>query len=408
MLHCSNFAFRYRDFKVQPRFHYIDNLRSLALLLGIVFHAALAYGPYFSNIWFVADPNSHVGFNYFALWSHLFRMPLFFLIAGFCAALLIEKRGSKAFISNRLKRVLLPFMVFLPITFALILHVITWGEKIAQPLPPIFNLFKVVQDPPISTMHLWFLWNLTQLCLLIWLLSLYKQAYRKVLSIVVRPLFLGIVLPIIIFVAMFNLMVPFPAADKLYPELWSYGLYGSMFLVGAGFYHHHELLRSYFKRINVLLLLAIASTLVYLAVMPAPLTFEQVVEAANAGGVVKLESINIVALASQTIAIVTWTGVALLAGFKWLNQRNEFSIYMSNASYWLYLIHVPLLIYIQLPMININLSASIKLIISVSITVIVGVASYHLLVRNTLIGVFLNGKRQKTKQVLAQTSQNNT
>lgn len=143
-------------------------------------------------------------------------MPLFFLIAGFCAALLIKKRGSKAFISNRLKRVLLPFMVFLPITFALIFHAITWGEKIAHSLPPLFNVFQVVQDPPISTMHLWSLWNLMQLCLLVWLLSLYKQAYRKVLSIVVRPLFLGIVLPIIIFVAMFNLMVPFPAADKLY------------------------------------------------------------------------------------------------------------------------------------------------------------------------------------------------
>ncbi|WP_231665347.1 MULTISPECIES: acyltransferase family protein [unclassified Pseudoalteromonas] len=335
-------------------------------------------------------------------------MPLFFLIAGFCAALLIKKRGSKAFISNRLKRVLLPFMVFLPITFALIFHAITWGEKIAHSLPPLFNVFQVVQDPPISTMHLWFLWNLMQLCLLVWLLSLYKQAYRKVLSIVVRPLFLGIVLPIIIFVAMFNLMVPFPAADKLYPELWSYGLYGSMFLVGAGFYHHHELLVGYLKRINVLFLLAVASTIVYFVVLPAALTIEQVIEAANASGVVKLAHTNIVALASQTIAIVTWAAVALLAGFKWLNQRNEFSVYMSNASYWLYLIHVPLLMYIQLPMINISLPAGIKLIILVSAMVIVGVASYHLLVRNTLIGVFLNGKRQKPKQVLAQTSQNNT
>lgn len=247
-----------------------------------------------------------------------------------------------------------------------------------------------------------------QLCLLVWLLSLYKQAYRKVLSIVVRPLFLGIVLPIIIFVAMFNLMVPFPAADKLYPELWSYGLYGSIFLVGAGFYHHHELLAGYLKRINVLFLLAVASTIVYFVVLPADLTIEQVIEAANAGGVVKLEHTNIVALASQTIAIVTWTAVALLAGFKWLNQRNEFSVYMSNASYWLYLIHLPLLMYIQLPMINISLPAGIKLIILVSAMVIVGVASYHLLVRNTLIGVFLNDKRQKPKQVLAQTSQNNT
>jgi glucan biosynthesis protein C len=360
-----------------------------------VFHAALAYGPYFSNIWFVADPDSHVGFTYFALWSHLFRMPLFFLIAGFCAVLLIEKRGSKAFISNRLKRVLLPFIAFLPITLALIFHVITWGEKIADPLPPLFNVFKLIQDPPISTMHLWFLWNLMQLCLLVWLLSLYKQVYSKVLSIVVRPLFLGILLPIIIFTAMFNQMVPFPAADKVYPELWSYGLYGTMFLVGAGFYHHHELLAEYFKRLNVLFLLAVASTIVYFVVLPAPLTIEQVVEAANAGGVVKLESINIVALASQTIAIVTWTAVALLAGFKWLNQRNEFSAYMSNASYWLYLIHVPLLIYIQLPLINVSLPAGVKLSISVGVTMIVGLSSYHLFVRNTLIGVFLNGKKAR-------------
>jgi len=392
-----SFAFLYRDCILQLRFHYIDNLRSLALLLGIVFHAALAYGPYFSNIWFVADPSNHVGFNYFSLWSHLFRMPLFFLIAGFCAALLIERRGSKEFISNRLKRVLLPFMVFLPITLAVIFHVITWGAKVAHPLPPLFNVFKVIQDPPISTMHLWFLWNLTQLCLLVWLLSLREQVYSKVLSIVVRPMFLSVVLPIIIFTTMFDQMVPFPAPDKLHPQLWSYGLYGSMFLVGAGFYHHHELLAEYLKRFNAIFLLAITATVVYFFVLPAPLTFEQVVEAAKAGEV-KLDNINVAALASQSIAIVAWTAVALLAGYKWLNQRSEFSIYMCNASYWLYLIHVPLLMYIQLPLMSFSLPASVKLIISVVVTLVVGGASYHLFVRNTLLGIFLNGKKVTTSR----------
>ena len=111
-------------------------------------------------------------------------------------------------------------------------------------------------------------------------------------------------------------------------------------------------------------------------------------------GVVKLDNINVAALASQSIAIVAWTGVALLAGYKWLNQRSEFSIYLCNASYWLYLIHVPLLMYIQLPLMSFSLPASVKLIISVVATLVVGGASYHLFVRNTLLGIFLNGKKK--------------
>jgi len=183
----------------------------------------------------------------------------------------------------------------------------------------------------------------------------------------------------------------------LHPQLWSYGLYGSMFLVGAGFYHHHELLAEYLKRFNAIFLLAITATVVYFFVLPAPLTFEQVVEAAKAGEV-KLDNINVAALASQSIAIVAWTAVALLAGYKWLNQRSEFSIYMCNASYWLYLIHVPLLMYIQLPLMSFSLPASVKLIISVVVTLVVGGASYHLFVRNTLLGIFLNGKKVTTSR----------
>jgi len=381
-------------FTMQPRFHYIDNLRSLALLLGVVFHAALAYGPYFSNIWFVADPNHHVGFNYFSLWSHLFRMPLFFLIAGFCAALLIEKRGRQGFISNRLKRVFLPFLVFFPIIGVSFYYVVIWATQVAEPLPPIFGVFKVIQDPPISTMHLWFLWNLTQLCILIWLLSLHQPLYKRVLLIVVKPMFLCVVLPLIIMISMHNQMIPFPAPDKLYPQLWSYGLYGVMFVVGAGFYHHHERLVAYFKYLYWLLLLAVVSTATYFIVIPAPLTYEQVLAAAQAGEVV-LESVNLAALVSQTIAIITWTAVCLLAGYKWLNKRSELSLYMSNASYWVYLIHVPLLMYIQLPLIGVELPAIFKFLFSVTATLVVGLLTYHLFVRNSVVGVFLNGKRAK-------------
>ena len=37
----------------QQRLYYMDNLRAWAMLVGIVFHVALAYSPYMHNIWFV-------------------------------------------------------------------------------------------------------------------------------------------------------------------------------------------------------------------------------------------------------------------------------------------------------------------------------------------------------------------
>ena len=96
------------------RLHHMDNLRALAMLLGVVFHASLAYSPMLHFFWLPADNQAAEAIDVFAWFSHLFRMPLFFLIAGFFAIFLIEKRGLKGFLINRTMRVLLPLVLFLP------------------------------------------------------------------------------------------------------------------------------------------------------------------------------------------------------------------------------------------------------------------------------------------------------
>ncbi len=381
---------------MQSRFHYIDNLRSLALLLGVVFHASLAYGPYFHNIWFTSDPTKHVVFDYIAMWSHLFRMPLFFVIAGFCAALLIAKQEGNGFIKNRLKRVLLPFVIFFPVTVLLIFHAMSWGATIADPLPPLFSVFKEVKEPVISTMHLWFLWNLIQFCTILWLLTKWQNAYRYLLAVVVKPVFICIFLPTVITISMFNQMVPFPAPDKLYPQIWSYGLYGTLFLVGAGFYHYHERLAAYVKQFYTVFLIACVSLVAYFYVLPAPLSLTQVIDAANAGGEIIVDN-ELLTVLIQSIAIISWSALALLAGYKWLNTHITTSRYFSDASYWVYLIHVPVLMYIQLPLINFDLPAFLKLCIAVFGTMLLGLVSYHFLVRNTPIGQLLNAKKSNAR-----------
>ena len=41
--------------QVGDRIHYMDNLRALAMLAGVVFHAAFAYSPLMHPLWPAAD-----------------------------------------------------------------------------------------------------------------------------------------------------------------------------------------------------------------------------------------------------------------------------------------------------------------------------------------------------------------
>ncbi len=91
-----------------PRRHDLDALRAIAMLLGIVLHAALSFAPI---PWTVQD--SQQGNGYYVLFAaiHGFRMPLFFLISGFFTAMLWRKRGLGGLVAQRGKRILLPLVV---------------------------------------------------------------------------------------------------------------------------------------------------------------------------------------------------------------------------------------------------------------------------------------------------------
>ncbi len=45
------------------------------------------------------------------LFIHSFRMPIFFVMAGFFAAMMRARRGSKDLLVNRFRRIVLPFVV---------------------------------------------------------------------------------------------------------------------------------------------------------------------------------------------------------------------------------------------------------------------------------------------------------
>ena len=89
------------------RYHGLDGLRGFACCLVLSSHATL---PYFSRIagfefvWPADDDQSVLMFLVFDF-IHVWRMPVFFLMAGFFAHLVLDRRSVPAFVLDRLKRI---------------------------------------------------------------------------------------------------------------------------------------------------------------------------------------------------------------------------------------------------------------------------------------------------------------
>ncbi len=90
------------------RKHYIDNLRGLILLILIPYHTAMAW-----NVW--GEPN-YIFFEGNRLISSIivffspYFMPLLFVLAGVSTKLALQKRTSKEYLAERVKRLLVPFL----------------------------------------------------------------------------------------------------------------------------------------------------------------------------------------------------------------------------------------------------------------------------------------------------------
>ncbi len=106
---------------------------------------------------------------------------------------------------------------------------------------------------------------------------------------------------------------------------------------------------------------------------------------------------------------VWWTGVAYTGVYclmSWLLTfgflgffRRYFSHphatwrYMADASYWLYLIHLPVLFFLEIPMVNWEAPWLLKFALLNVAAMAIMLPSYHYLVRSTVIGETLNGRR---------------
>jgi glucans biosynthesis protein C len=70
--------------------------------------------------------------------------------------------------------------------------------------------------------------------------------------------------------------------------------------------------------------------------------------------------------------------------------------YLSDASYWLYIAHLPVVVALQLLIRNLGWPLPVKLLLILTVSVAALLASYQLFVRHTPLGVLLNGRRKRS------------
>jgi len=101
----------------------------------------------------------------------------------------------------------------------------------------------------------------------------------------------------------------------------------------------------------------------------------------------------------QTILLV----IGFLGIFvKYLNSENHLIRYISDASYWIYLIHLPIVVWLQVLLINSQVPPIFRFWIVNIIGIGIPLATYALLVRYTFIGRSLNGPRKKRRKAPAE------
>src|SRR5262245_10079319 len=102
-------SFSTADSVAGARLDYLDAVRAFALVLGVVFHASLAFTPWFMG-WAVQDVSTSPLAGIFILVCHAFRMEVFFLISGFLAHRTLGRSGWKNFVRSRALRIGVPFI----------------------------------------------------------------------------------------------------------------------------------------------------------------------------------------------------------------------------------------------------------------------------------------------------------
>lgn len=366
------------------RLHYLDAMRSVLMLLGVVLHAAR---PYDSHAWRVKDEARLALLDGLVWVIHLFRMPAFFVVAGFFAMYLLGRRDTPTFLRERFRRVLIPFVATL-ITVNVAQVWVTVGDGggagfLQGALLPAWASGSWVS-------HLWFLALLAVYFLVV---ALFAPLLRKLAAPTSAAwwgsrwaLFLvlsaAVIAPLVVavLVKLAGSALSTPVLGMFRPDelLW----YLPCFAVGMLLQLWPQLMDRFARCSVPLFALAVWGA------VGAYLT--------EGREEVAYRAANIVAT-----ALLSWMVVRVVFSLfrDWADRPSRVFGYLSDASYSIYLFHHLTVIVIATALLPVELGAGVKFAIVLAVASALPLAIHHFLIRRSAVLAYLfNGRRSSGKR----------
>jgi glucans biosynthesis protein C len=377
----------------------LDWLRAISAVLVVALHAGIAYlsHPMPGLAWPTQDGQSSI-VNGIVWTIELFIMPLFLIIAGYLAWQSLRRRGPADLVRTRVSRLLKPFafacLFILPIDFYI------WVDGwVIDGLVPARKLRSLKFEDGIDKnlwgfAHLWFLpYLMSYVALLAGVDTINRRGYRfgnfaqafgqwswqrwtailmftATAILYVRP----------------EVVWGFQHAFLPVPSKWTYS--GLFFIAGVLIAKHDRdfmsLAHACQRTIPLACVTAFAAIVMGLWHLDQSSLVTEKSSSSDAS-----TTLAALLLAGLTVAAaITLSLAAIGATTRWNRSTPRWIAYLSGASFWIYLVHHPLvgLLQIDLKYLLPTAPAEIKFALVTILTTGISIGSYHVMIRQTRLG----------------------
>jgi glucans biosynthesis protein C len=368
------------------RYHALDALRAAMMFLGIYLHAAVAYSPI--GGWVFKQPPLTSTLDYSIILIHVFRMPVFYAMAGFFAALLLERYGPRRATANRFWRIAVPFVVGWIVIYPLAMFMGALGRRGLDDALGFISSGRFLDYA--HPLHLWFLEYLIVLyglaaVVVVTLPRVMPTDLRTKLRGLFRSVVQSVWAPLPLGVLSFVALLPMTRASLddppgFVPAARIVVAYAIPFGFGWLLFANADLLDVLRRRGWLYTAIAAPLCILYLGLL---FSF-----ADRGMAFYAMRAVHALAMWCLILGI---TGLFL----RYLSGHSPLGRYLCDSSYFLYIAHLPVIMLFQLILLDVPLPPLAKIVLNLAGTIAVLLPAYRYAVRPTVIGAVLNGRKYR-------------
>ena len=358
------------------RFHNLDFLRAFAMMMGLVIHAPILFTmPDVARDFQIENIPALESWGWLVMgFISNWRMPLFFLLSGFFAVLVIEKKGNPYFIKDRIIRIGITCLLF--------------------------SAFYDILDGSVdfTTAHLWFLYELLIFVLffsLLYKLQVFKNLFYqtcspKIFSVICLWLIATVPLAHILNNS-FNPYALMPSETFFSLKPGNLVYYFSYFLLGVFLYSNQKIF-SKLSENKTIIYLGILSALAYFAQLYAGSLFYSGVEDFRKITSIKFDTVDVLFNAFIRGAnTILWCLFFIGLASKFIRSGSVTLRWFVELSYPIYIVHVIPLPIISAALYEAGYSQISNFILTIIFGFIVCIFMYYIFIKFTPVNWLLNG-----------------